>query len=102
MFKADADLESEVRGIGNLKATVGKRFENAFKGVTVRLNEKQLAGLSNNPNIAIIEKDSSVALVEPQAVSTQANAPWGLDRIYHLTGRDSTYKFATSGVVVSS
>ena len=102
VFKADADLDEEVRGIGNLKATVGKRFENAFKGVTVRLNEKQLAGLSNNPNIAIIEKDSSVALVEPFAVSSQANAPWGLDRIDQLAGRDSTYKFATSGAGVSA
>jgi subtilisin family serine protease len=102
VFKADADLDAEVRGIGNLKATVGKRFENAFKGVTVRLNEKQLAGLSNNPNIAIIEKDSSVALVEPLAVSTQANAPWGLDRIDQLTGRDSTYKFSVSGAGVSA
>lgn len=102
VFKADADLDAEVRGIGNLKAAVGKRFENAFKGVTVRLNEKQLAGLSNNPNILIIEKDSPVALVEPLAVSTQANAPWGLDRIDQLTGRDSTYKFATSGVGVSA
>jgi hypothetical protein len=92
VFKADADLDAEVRGIGNLKAAVGKRFENAFKGVTVRLNEKQLAGLSNNPNILIIEKDSPVALVEPLAVSTQANAPWGLDRIDQLTGIDSTYK----------
>ena len=102
VFKADANLEDEVRGIGALKANVGKRFENAFKGVTVRLNEKQLAGLSNNPNISIIEKDSSVALVEPISVSTQANAPWGLDRIDQLTGRDSNYNFSFSGAGVSA
>jgi len=100
VFKADADLDEEVRGIGNIKAAVGKRFENAFKGVTVRLNEKQLAGLSNNPNIEIIEKDTSVSLVEPLAVSTQANAPWGLDRIDQLTGRDSSYNYSVSGVGV--
>jgi len=97
VFKAEANLGDEVSGIGALKASVGKRFENAFKGVTVRLNEKQLAGLSNNPNILIIEKDSSVSLIEPVAVSTQSNAPWGLDRIDQLTGRDSTYTYSVSG-----
>ncbi|MFM1995393.1 MAG: hypothetical protein RLZZ610_910 [Actinomycetota bacterium] len=102
VFKADADLDEEVRGIGNLKATVGKRFENAFKGVTVRLNEKQLAGLSNNPNISIIEKDSRVALIEPLPVSSQANAPWGLDRIDQLTGQNTTYNFTVSGSGVTA
>lgn len=102
VFKAEADLDEEVRGLGALKASVGKRFENAFKGVTARLNEKQLAGLSRNPNISIIEKDSSVALIEPVAVSTQSNAPWGLDRIDQLSGRDTTYNYSVSGAGVSA
>ena len=102
VFKADADLDEEVRGIGNLKATVGKRFENAFKGVTAKLNEKQLAGLSNNPNILIIEEDSFVALIDPIPVSTQANAPWGLDRIDQLAGTDTNYKYTVSGAGVSA
>jgi len=102
VFKQEANLDDEIRGIGSLKASVGKRFENAFKGVTVRLNEKQLAGLSNNPNIEIIEKDSAAALIEPIPVTTQANAPWGLDRIDQLSGRDTNYNYTVSGSGVTA
>lgn len=101
VFKDESDLDEEVRGLGALKAPVGKRFENVFKGVSTRLNEKQLAGLSNNPNISIIEKDSSVSLIEPLAVTTQSNAPWGLDRIDQLVGRDTQYNYSVSGSGVS-
>lgn len=100
VFTPGANLDDEVSRIGALKGSVGKRFENAFKGLTVTLNEKQLAGLSNNPNISFIEKDSSVALIEPVAVTTQANAPWGLDRIDQLTGRDSNYNYSVAGAGV--
>lgn len=102
VFKPAADLDEEVRGLGALKASVGKRFENAFKGVVAKLNEKQLAGLSNNPNISIIEKDAEATLIEPVTVSTQSNAPWGLDRIDQLTGRDTVYNYSVSGSGVTA
>jgi subtilisin family serine protease len=102
VFRPAANLDDEIRGIGALKASVGKRFENAFKGVTATLNEKQLKGLSNNPNISFIEKDSSVALIEPVPVTTQTNAPWSLDRIDQLTGRDGNYNYSVSGSGVTA
>jgi subtilisin family serine protease len=102
VFRPAANLDDEIRGIGALKASVGKRFENAFKGVTVTLNEKQLKGLSNNPNISFIEKDSSVSLIEPVPVTTQTNAPWNLDRIDQLTGRDGSYNYSVSGSGVTA
>jgi subtilisin family serine protease len=102
VFKPAANLDEEIRGLGALKANVGKRFDNAFKGVLTKLNEKQLAGLSNNPNISIIEKDAEAKLIEPVTVTSQANAPWGLDRIDQLSGRDSVYNFSFSGSGVTA
>jgi subtilisin family serine protease len=102
VFQPSANLDDEIRGIRALEASVGKRFENAIKGVTATLNEEQLKGLSNNPNISFIEKDASASLIEPLPVTTQTNAPWGLDRIDQLTGRDGNYNYSFSGSGVTA
>lgn len=51
-------------------------YEHAFKGFAVQLSEADALRLLEDPRVAFIEEDAPV-----QAVATQANAPWGLDRV---------------------
>jgi len=102
VFKPAANMDREIRGIGAIKAGVGPRFQNAFKGVMARLTEQQRTALSRNPNISFIEKDATVSLVEPSNVSNQLSAPWGLDRIDQVTGRDTTYTYTATGSGVTA
>jgi subtilisin family serine protease len=102
VFKPAANLDREIRGIGAIKAGVGPKFQNVFKGVMARLTEQQMTALSRNPNISFIEKDATVSLVEPSNVSNQLSAPWGLDRIDQVTGRDTTYTYTATGSGVTA
>jgi subtilisin family serine protease len=102
VFKPAANMDREIRGIGAIKGAVGPKFQNAFKGVMARLTEQQMTALSRNPNISFIEKDATVSLVEPSNVSNQISAPWGLDRIDQVTGRDTTYTYTATGSGVTA
>jgi hypothetical protein len=102
VFKPAANIDREIRGIGAINAGVGPKFQNVFKGVMARLTEQQLSALSRNPNISFIEKDATVSLVEPTNVTNQISAPWGLDRIDQVTGRDSTYTYTATGSGVTA
>ena len=102
VFKPAANMDREIRGIGAINAGVGPKFQNVFKGVMARLTEKQLAALSRNPNISFIEKDATVSLVEPSTVANQLLAPWGLDRIDQVTGRDTSYTYTATGFGVTA
>jgi subtilisin family serine protease len=102
VFKPAANIDREIRGIGAINAGVGPKFQNVFKGVMARLTERQLTALSRNPNISFIEKDATVSLVEPTNVSNQISAPWSLDRIDQVTGRDSTYTYTATGSGVTA
>lgn len=51
-------------------------YENALKGFTVRMPAARAKLLAGDPNVAWIEEDGVV-----EAVATQSNATWGLDRV---------------------
>lgn len=102
VFKPAANIDREVRGIGAINAKVGPKFQNVFKGVMAKLTEQQFAALSRNPNISFIEKDATVSLVQPSATVVQSSAPWGLDRIDQVSGRDSNYTYSSTGAGVTA
>jgi hypothetical protein len=104
VFKPAANIDREIRGISAINAGVGPKFQNVFKGVMARLTEQQRAALSRNPNISFIEKDATVSLVEPEPsnVTNQLSAPWGLDRIDQVTGRDTIYTYTATGSGVTA
>ena len=64
----------------NLRAIYGgavrRTFQHALLGFSVRLPEAAARRLSLDPRVAFVEEDSEVTLS-----TTQANPPWGLDRI---------------------
>jgi subtilisin family serine protease len=102
VFKPAANVDREIGSIGAAKARIGNRFDNAFKGVTARLNDRQVFALSKNPNISFIEKDSSVSLVQPVSLTEQISATWGLDRIDQPIGRDGIYTYSATGSGVTA
>ncbi len=56
--------------------TVTHEYSAALAGFAARLPDGALNGLRNNPHVDYIEADATV-----QAIDTQTNPPWGLDRI---------------------
>lgn len=68
-------------------------YEHAVRGFAVRIPAARAALMANDPRVEYVEQDSVV-----QAVDTQSNATWGLDRIDQrdlpLSG---DYTFANDG-----
>ncbi|MBX4174423.1 S8 family peptidase [Streptomyces geysiriensis] len=57
--------------------TVKKTFRSALNGYTATLSATEARRLATDPAVASVEQDQRVRLAD----TTQANAPWGLDRI---------------------
>jgi subtilisin family serine protease len=77
---AAASIDLNDRDIADLMpdwaGTVTRRFNHALNGFTAQMTEQQAEQLSDDPRVAFVEEDSVV-----EAVVTQSNPPWGLDRI---------------------
>lgn len=77
------------------------KYKNAIKGFAATIPAKALNGLRNNPNVASIEYDKTV--FSDQALTTQSNATWGLDRVNQRSlPLDATYSYASTGAGVTA
>jgi subtilisin family serine protease len=78
--------------------TVTRRFNHALNGFTAYMTEEQALSLSEDSRVRFVEEDSIM-----EAFVTQANPPWGLDR---LGQRDlplnQTYSYTTTGAGVNA
>jgi subtilisin family serine protease len=78
--------------------TVTHVYEHALSGFAIRLSEKAARALAGDPRVEYVEEDSVV-----QAIATQNNATWGLDRIDQ---RDrplsTTYTYDTTATNVNA
>jgi hypothetical protein len=84
-------------GLGNQHGFVPDLvFETVTKGFAARLPAAALEALQRNPGVRLIEPDGIVT-----ATQTQADPPWGLDRIDQRSlPRDFTYSYEYLGTGV--
>lgn len=76
--------ESSDKTAGRLAANFGgqvdKVFSHALQGFSVEMTEQAAHAMSNDPKVLFVEQDSYVSIE-----ATQADAPWGLDRVDQRT-----------------
>jgi aqualysin 1 len=78
--------------------TVTRRFDHALNGFAAFLSEQQAEALSEDPRVAFVEEDSTM-----EALVTQTNPPWGLDRIGQRDlPLNRTYSYTTTGAGVNA
>jgi len=72
-------------------------YGHAINGFTAQLTEEEALQLSEDPRVLFVEEDSVM-----EAVATQSNPPWGLDRIDQRTlPLSRSYTYATTGAGVN-
>jgi subtilisin family serine protease len=75
---------------------VTHRFNYAINGFAALMTEQQALVVSEDSRVAFVEEDAVV-----EAVATQNNPPWGLDRIgQRALPLNATYSFTTTGAGV--
>jgi aqualysin 1 len=78
--------------------TVTRRFNHALNGFAAYMSEQQAESLSDDPRVALVEEDSVM-----EAVVTQSNPPWGLDRIGQRDlPLNRTYSYTNTGAGVNA
>ena len=78
--------------------TVTYRFNYAINGFAALMTEEQALSLSDDPRVAFVEEDSVV-----EALITQNNPPWGLDRIGQRDlPPNARYSYTTTGAGVNA
>ena len=71
-------------------------YKKALKGFSIKLNEKRVRELANDPRVSYVEEDGEVTLS-----ATQSPATWGIDRIDQRDlplSNSYTYNYTGSGV----
>ena len=73
-------------------------YTHAIKGFAAALNDAAVTALARNPQVAYVEQDQ-----EMHAITTEANATWGLDRIdQRALPLSGTYSYTPTGAGVTA
>jgi subtilisin family serine protease len=77
---------------------VTRVYAHAISGFAAEMTEEEAIALSEDPDVRFVEEDSVV-----EAVTTQTNATWGLDRIDQAAlPLNSTYTYTSTGSGVNA
>ncbi len=75
---------------------VDRVFHTALRGFSARMSSDQAKAMSSDPSVSYVEEDFVV-----RADQSQANPPWGLDRIdQRYSNLNQTYNYNTTGTGV--
>jgi subtilisin family serine protease len=96
------DVEANAREIEEIVpewvGTVTQRFNHAINGFAALMTEEQALAVSDDPRVAFVEEDSVM-----EALITQSNPPWGLDRIGQRDlPLNAAYSYTTTGTGVNA
>jgi aqualysin 1 len=94
------DFAAAVRETDSVLAALGRApdhvFAHAINGFSATTTEHEAIALSEDPRVAFVEEDQIM-----EAVITQTNPPWGLDRIGQRDlPLNQTYSYTTTGAGV--
>jgi subtilisin family serine protease len=94
------DFTAAVREADSVLAALGRApdqvFAHAINGFSATMTEHEAIALSEDPRVAFVEEDQIV-----EAIATQTNPPWGLDRIgQRALPLNQTYSYTTTGAGV--
>jgi subtilisin family serine protease len=94
------DFTAAVREADSVLAAFGRVpdqvFAHAINGFAATMTEHEALALSEDPRVAFVEEDQIM-----EAVITQTNPPWGLDRIgQRALPLNQTYSYTTTGAGV--
>lgn len=83
---------------GHYGGSVGHVYDSAITGFSAHLSESAAKQLAADPAVAYVEQDQTV-----QATATQANPPWGLDRIDQRNlPLNAAYSYTSTGAGVTA
>jgi subtilisin family serine protease len=94
------DFTAAVREADSVLASLGRGpdqvFAHAINGFSATMTEHEAIALSEDPRVAFVEEDQIM-----EAVVTQSNPPWGLDRIGQRDlPLNRSYSYTTTGAGV--
>jgi aqualysin 1 len=94
------DFSAAVREADSVLAALGRApdqvFAHAINGFSATMTEHEAIALSEDPRVAFVEEDQIM-----EAVVTQSNPPWGLDRIGQRDlPLNGAYGYTTTGAGV--
>lgn len=96
-FLDNINADNEHKKVKNMGIIQKERLDYIFKGFIGEMSRTQVAMLSKNPNIEMIELDSKVT-----TYIEQSNPTWGIDRLDQRNlPLDLKYKYLSSGVGVN-
>jgi len=73
-------------------------YTSAIHGFSARMTEEEALKLSEDDRVAFVEEDSVM-----EAIATQSNPPWGLDRIDQVARPlNATYSYTSTGAGVNA
>jgi len=94
-FAVERRADDVMRVVGAAPTHV---YTNAIHGFSARMTEEEALKLSEDDRVAFVEEDSVM-----EAIATQSNPPWGLDRIDQVARPlNATYSYTSTGAGVSA
>lgn len=99
-FQKGVSVDREIKGAPGAAITPRFKYNVALNGFAANLKAEQVCAFQQNPNVITVERDGIMTI---DAVTTQPNATWGIDRIdQRALPLDKSYNYEAAGAGVTA